>query len=216
MAGDCAGAVPDWGVDDCGWAGGRVIGADLAGAATGLENFSRMELPGPVLRSVRRTKAMAQIMNITAHQVVACERRVAAPRGPKAVWLPAPPNAPARSAALPLCSNTTMISTRQFITKKAVRSHPANRKPTRIIAIPINREMVHFIQPGIPCISNPHSLLEIALRRYMAHNRYSRTGQRLHGTTAVVPSHWRLPPNAAVARAGLKPGAYVIRASAAY
>ena len=27
-------------------------------------------------------------MNITAHHVVACERIVAAPRGPKAVWLP--------------------------------------------------------------------------------------------------------------------------------
>jgi len=42
------------------------------------------------------------IMNTIAHQVVARERNVAAPRGPKAVWLPAPPNAPAMSAAFPL------------------------------------------------------------------------------------------------------------------
>jgi len=41
-------------------------------------------------------------MNTIAHHVVARERKVAAPRGPKAVWLPAPPNAPARSAAEPL------------------------------------------------------------------------------------------------------------------
>ena len=52
-------------------------------------------------------------MNITAHQVVACERNVAAPRGPNAVWLPEPPKAPAKSAASPLCSRITAISTRQ-------------------------------------------------------------------------------------------------------
>ena len=66
--------------------------------------------------------ASAQTMNMIAHQVVACDSTEAAPRGPKAVWLPAPPNAPARSAALPLCSSTTMISTRQFRTKNGVSS----------------------------------------------------------------------------------------------
>ena len=143
------------GVLDCGWAGGTVTGASFCGTAAGLENFSRIELPWLVTLSVRKTRAMAQIMNITAHHVVAWESKVAAPRGPKAVWLPAPPKAPAKSAALPLWSNTTMISTRQFITKKAVRSQPAKRKPRMIIATPINKEMVHFIQLGIPCISKP-------------------------------------------------------------
>ncbi len=57
-------------------------------------------------------------MNMTAHHVVAFERTLAAPRGPNAVWLPAPPNAPARSAALPLCRSTTTISTKQLTTKK--------------------------------------------------------------------------------------------------
>jgi hypothetical protein len=88
-------------------------------------------------------------MNIIAHQVVALDKTFAAPRGPKAVWLPAPPKAPARSAALPLCSNTTMISTMQLITKKPVSSHPAYRKPIVTIPIPINNAMVHFIQTGI-------------------------------------------------------------------
>jgi hypothetical protein len=88
-------------------------------------------------------------MNIIAHHVVAFDKTFAAPRGPKAVWLPAPPKAPARSAALPLCSNTTTISTMQLITKKPVRSHPAYRKPTVTIPIPINNAIVHFIQTGI-------------------------------------------------------------------
>ncbi len=91
----------------------------------------------------------AHTMNITAHHVVACESTVAAPRGPNAVWLPAPPNAPARSAALPLCSSTTMISTRQFITKNAVSSQGAQRNPTMITAKPISSATVHFIQDGI-------------------------------------------------------------------
>jgi hypothetical protein len=67
LAGGCgAGAV-----FDCGGAGAGVIGAGFAGAGAGFENFSRIELPCPVALSVRNTKAMAQIMNITAHQVVA-------------------------------------------------------------------------------------------------------------------------------------------------
>ena len=98
-------------------------------------------------------------MNITAHQVVACERTVAAPRGPNAVWLPAPPNAPARSAAFPLCSSTTMISTRQFRTKNAFSNHPANRNPNTMIANPSKIATAHFIQPGIA--SAPQNSLEI-------------------------------------------------------
>ena len=57
-------------------------------------------------------------MNITAHQVVDFDRNVAAPRGPNAVWLPEPPKAPAKSAASPLCSRITIISTRQTPTCK--------------------------------------------------------------------------------------------------
>ena len=84
----------EFGVEDCGVAGagalgfgvvgaGVVFGADFV-AGAGLENLFRMEPPVPA-RSTRRTSANAQIMNIIAHHVVARERRVAAPRGPKAV-----------------------------------------------------------------------------------------------------------------------------------
>src|SRR5256884_2392086 len=98
--------------------------------------------------------AKAQSMNMTAHHVVALERTLAAPRGPKAVWLPAPPNAPARSAALPLWSKTTTINTRQLATKNAGNTQKNQREsaslhPAVIIPEPINRAMAHFIQPGI-------------------------------------------------------------------
>src|SRR6202011_2150058 len=111
----CVGA----GTDDCGTTGAGVTGAGAGVGAVlgvGFDTFSRTELPPtvPRPRSTFTTIASAQTMNMIAHHVVACERIVAAPRGPKAVWLPAPPNAPARSAALPLCSSTTMISTRQL------------------------------------------------------------------------------------------------------
>jgi len=96
---------------------------------------------------------MEQIMNITAHQVVACESTVAAPRGPNAVWLPAPPKAPARSAALPLWSNTTTINTMQFNIKKTVSTAGTQRKPTTMIAKPMSNAIAHFIQAGISCTS---------------------------------------------------------------
>jgi len=55
-------------------------------------------------------------MNTMAEPVVAFESSVAEPRGPKAVCEPMPPNAPAKSAAFPLCSNTTMIRKMQTTT----------------------------------------------------------------------------------------------------
>ncbi len=53
------------------------------------------------------------IMKMTVAHVVALVRTVAAPRGPKAVWLPMPPKAAAISALLPLCNSTTMIRKKQ-------------------------------------------------------------------------------------------------------
>ena len=124
---------------------GEVAGAGAGAFGVGCETFSRTELPAPTALSVRSTIAKAHTMNMTAHHVVAFERTLAAPRGPKAVWLPAPPKAPARSAALPLWSSTTMIRTRQFKTKKLVSSHPANRKPMIIMPKPTRRASAHFI-----------------------------------------------------------------------
>jgi hypothetical protein len=103
--------------------------------------------------------AKAHSMNMTAHHVVALERTLAAPRGPKAVWLPAPPKAPARSAALPLCNKTTTINTRQLAIKNVGNTQKNHREspnfhPATIIPAPINKATAHFIQPGI---SKPHS-----------------------------------------------------------
>jgi hypothetical protein len=51
-----------------------------------------------------------------AETVVALESSVAEPRGPNAVCEPMPPNAPAKSAAFPLCSSTTMHKKKQTTT----------------------------------------------------------------------------------------------------
>ncbi len=45
-------------------------------------------------------------MKSTARTTVALDKKVAVPRGPNAVWLPIPPNAPARSAPRALCRST--------------------------------------------------------------------------------------------------------------
>ncbi len=57
--------------------------------------------------------AIEVIMNATADQVVILERALAAPRGPKAVWLPCPPKAAEMSPLVPLCNNTTMMMNKQ-------------------------------------------------------------------------------------------------------
>ena len=63
-----------------------------------------------VPRRVAITERVIEVsMNATAAYVVARLNTVPAARAPKAVWLPAPPNAAAMSALCPCCSNTTMI-----------------------------------------------------------------------------------------------------------
>jgi len=109
--------------------------------------------------------AIAHSMNMTAHQVVAFERTLAAPRGPKAVWLPAPPKAPARSAALPLWRSTTMISTRQFKMKKLVSSQPAKRKPTVMTPTPTSSAIP---QLTAVLVSIPAFYQEISVRKMPA------------------------------------------------
>jgi hypothetical protein len=59
-------------------------------------------------------------MKRTAAMVVALERTVAAPRLPRAVWLPPPPKAPARSAPFPDWRRTTMMRIRQTIIWRAI------------------------------------------------------------------------------------------------
>src|SRR5580700_441900 len=89
-------------------------------------------------------------MNTIAHHVVARERNVAAPRGPKAVWLPEPPKAPARSAAFPLCNMITATSTRQTNTC-SVTSTGVYRQPIQIRPTATAKDKPHFAQKGISC-----------------------------------------------------------------
>src|SRR6202522_2198384 len=85
------------------------------------------------------------IMKTMAHQVVARERNVAAPRGPNAVWLPAPPNAPAKSAAEPLCNMMTMTNTKQTATWRVTRIN-VMRQPTQIKAMATSSDKPHLVQ----------------------------------------------------------------------
>ena len=92
---DGAGVVPPGGagggVAALGAAGTGVAGADGAGTAgvAGLpvfENCCSTELPEDAPAVLWRIViAIEVIMNMIAHHVVAFERKVAAPRGPKAV-----------------------------------------------------------------------------------------------------------------------------------
>jgi hypothetical protein len=84
------------------------IGAGFpTGAPAG--EVSSTDEPKPALRVAIIDSESDVTMKSTADKVVAFESKVADPRGPKAVCEPIPPNAPARSAAFPLCSNTTTI-----------------------------------------------------------------------------------------------------------
>jgi hypothetical protein len=78
-----------------------------AGAGAGA--VSSTDEPKPALRVAMMDSDSDVTMKSTADKVVAFDSKVADPRGPKAVCEPIPPNAPAKSAAFPLCSNTTTI-----------------------------------------------------------------------------------------------------------
>jgi hypothetical protein len=139
-------------------AGAGAGGFDCAGvvfAGAGAVVCSRIEPIEAAFGPARFTaRAMEVIMKKMAHQVVARDRKVAAPRGPNAVWLPAPPNAPAKSAAVPLCSITTITSTKQTRTC-IVTSSVINRQPTATSPTAASIEIAHFAQRGIllPCPS---------------------------------------------------------------
>ena len=66
-------------------------------------------------REARIESVIEVTIKMTVDQVVALDKAVAAPRGPKAVWLPIPPNAAAMSPLFPLCKSTTMIRKKQTI-----------------------------------------------------------------------------------------------------
>src|ERR1700761_4062458 len=66
-------------------------------------------------------------MKMTADHVVSLVRRLAAPRGPKAVCEPWPPKAPARSADLHCCSRKTPMMKSETMTWVMVRKRIIGR-----------------------------------------------------------------------------------------
>ena len=91
--------------------------AGCAGAFFVIGALSRTEEPTAELPRVARIASVSDVtMNSPAATVVARDSSVAPPRGPKAVCEPIPPNAPARSAAFPLCRSTTITKKTQMMT----------------------------------------------------------------------------------------------------
>jgi hypothetical protein len=76
---------------------------------------SKTEVPTPLVLVAIIAKLSEVTMKRAAATVVAFDNIVADPRGPKAVCEPIPPNAPAKSAALPLCRSTTITRKKQII-----------------------------------------------------------------------------------------------------
>ena len=117
-----AGGVPGWAGPLVGTAGaGAGAGAAGLGGAVFAGAFfvvrsSNTDVPRPAFRVAMIESVNDVTIKATAEIVVAFDSSVAEPRGPKAVCEPMPPNAPAKSAAFPLCSKTTMIRKMQTIT----------------------------------------------------------------------------------------------------
>jgi len=147
-------------------AAGAGIDAGAVGAGTAgggcfdvFENCCNTELPVDAEAEFWcMVSAMDVSMNMIAHHVVALERNVAAPRGPNAVWLPAPPKAPAKSAASPLCSMITIIKSPQM-TMCNVTSTKYTLQPSASRPNPTAIEIAHFTSFGIsyPLLSEIHN-----------------------------------------------------------
>ncbi len=91
--------------------------ADLgAGAAFDVLPFNTVAPAPPAFRVAKIESDIDVNINTMAEIVVAFDSSVAEPRGPNAVCEPIPPKAPAKSAALPLWSNTTIIKKMQTST----------------------------------------------------------------------------------------------------
>ena len=132
-------------------AAGLDVGAVFAGA--GAVVCSKIEPISPASAPARFTdSAIDVIIKKIAHQVVARDKNVVAPRGPNAVWLPAPPKAPAKSAAVPLCSMMTQIRMKQTSTCM-VTSKTMKRQPSATNATAASIDTPHFAQRGfsVPC-----------------------------------------------------------------
>ena len=92
-----------------------------AGAGVGIvaPDLSLTTDDGPLNPGNENNRASS--MKIAADTIVAFSRGFCAPRGPKAVWLPAPPKAAATSPPFPDCNKITNTRNRQSITKSALR-----------------------------------------------------------------------------------------------
>src|SRR5439155_26132440 len=104
--------------------------------------------------------------------------------------------APARSAALPLCSSTTTTRTRQFRIKKGFRIQvppQERRKPITMIANTMANATAHFIQEGIsisyrtPSISGPTARISPDAKLWPAAGKLRRWSQAILRRDSLRP-----------------------------
>ena len=100
-----------------GAAGGTFFSGAVSAAAGGVASGPSTERVAD-FREEMIINRRVSTMNRMANTVVNLDKKVADPRGPKVDWLPAPPNAPARSALFPLCSKTTTFNSRLTTIRK--------------------------------------------------------------------------------------------------
>jgi hypothetical protein len=92
-----------------GAAAGSAVAGEGDGVAVAPESLTTDR--GPVMPG--NEKISASSIKTIAAMIVAFSSGFCAPRGPKAVWLPAPPKAAATSPPLPDCSSTTSTRNKQ-------------------------------------------------------------------------------------------------------
>ncbi len=90
---------------------GEAAGSDKPGVGCAASTGSVTTERGPITPGSE--KINASNINRAAATIVAFSRGFCGPRGPKAEWLPAPPNAAATSPPLPDCRSTTRIRKKQ-------------------------------------------------------------------------------------------------------
>ena len=112
--GSCGGCVGLTGMTcTLGWLGGPGrVGGNGCGLVAAAFSPLNTEPPLPRYRLESMESVSDVTMNTAASTVVVLDKNVAVPRGPKAVWLPMPPKAPAKSVPRALCNNTTRTRTR--------------------------------------------------------------------------------------------------------
>ncbi|SPE41540.1 hypothetical protein SBA3_4380010 [Candidatus Sulfopaludibacter sp. SbA3] len=122
-----------------------------------VDGSSRTVAPKPacLVASIERPSEVT--INNIADMVVAFDSSVAEPRGPKAVCEPIPPNAPAKSAAFPLCSKTTTAECARQVRRLPALQQNHNNQEEAHDYMNSQKQIVHCRFPSVYGTQLPRS-----------------------------------------------------------